>query len=185
MAAPIAFVDTETTGLGLDADIWEVAIIRRDPGKPDDLIRLLVEHDQENAARLPERFRADHDARYDPKIAVTRGRAAGIIDYMLRPGDAGAKCHIVGAVPNFDTERIARLLAAFYIQPSWHHHLIDVENLAVGWLAARGEHVVPPWSSDEVSRRIGVEPPTEGRHTAMGDAEWARAIYDRIVGGMS
>lgn len=190
--APIAFVDTETTGLSLDDDILEIAVIRRDHGQPDVPLHLFVEHDLEKAARLPPKFLADHDARYVPEHAVSQRDAARLIHRALRPGADGGKCHVVGAVPNFDTERIARLLGVHALEAPWHHHLIDVENLAVGFIAGVGSSrnllrptrvdIALPWSSDDLSRRVGVEPPTDGRHTAMGDAEWARAIYDRVIG---
>ena len=40
-----------------------------------------------------------------------------------------------------------------------------------------------PWDSDEISRVVGVDPDDFDRHTALGDARWARAIYDAITGG--
>jgi len=98
------------------------------------------------------------------------------------------------------------------ICPSWHHHLIDVEALTVGYLNGRrarqneivdgyplendGEHVpglvrwdrpgpwdVPlPWKSDDLSAMLHVEVSDEDRHTALGDARFARAIYDAVTG---
>ncbi|MFI6368667.1 hypothetical protein ACIBG0_38795 [Nocardia sp. NPDC050630] len=116
--------------------------------------------------------------------------------------------HLAGIVPNFDAEVLANLLRASGLTPAWHYHLIDVETLAVSWLngiAAHGHSSVAcsdspidcavaedeqeqlltlPWSSEAISRAIGVEPPpAELRHTAMGDADWALRIYDRIFGG--
>jgi len=75
----------------------------------------------------------------------------------------------------------------------WHYHLIDVENLAVGYLF--GRHPVTqalkvpdpvlalPWDSDRLSEQVGVTPPTDERHTAMGDVRWAMALYDACTGG--
>ena len=61
----------------------------------------------------------------------------------------------------------------------------DVETLAVGWWAGMsGTMLLPPWDSDAVSEQIGVQPPTDRRHTAMGDAEWARAIFDHVSARM-
>jgi hypothetical protein len=75
------------------------------------------------------------------------------------------------------------------ICPSWHYHLIDVENLAVGYLAGVGVATrqvgapKPPWDSEELSRLVGVEPPSEEeRHTALGDARWAMRLYDVVMG---
>ena len=40
-----------------------------------------------------------------------------------------------------------------------------------------------PWRSDDLSAALGVEAVSpEERHTAMGDALWAKRIYDRVVG---
>ena len=57
--------------------------------------------------------------------------------------------------------------------------------LAVGWLCAwDGRPGIPPWRSDDISTALGVPPPAKDtRHTALGDAAWALAIYDHITGG--
>ena len=97
--------------------------------------------------------------------------------------------HLVGAAPNFDAEVLAALLRDNYLTPTWHYHLVDVEALAVGWLCAwdraDGEPGIrPPWRSDDLSTARGVPPPDDAtRHTALGDAAWALAIYDHITGG--
>lgn len=189
MTAPIVFLDTETTGLTLDDDIWEFAAIRREDGV-DYPLHLFVEHSAEKAAQLPDSFRADHDERFDAEHAVSAQSAARLIHHQLRPGSDGHRAHVVGAVPNFDTERLARLLRAHGLEPNWHYHLIDVENLAVGYLHGRkrngrwsGVAAVEtlPWNSDGLSRACGVEPPTRDRRTAMGDVRWALALYERIT----
>jgi hypothetical protein len=87
----------------------------------------------------------------------------------------------------------------------WHYHVIDVEALAAGYLAAirqdaaeLGYHDRPdtpqyehegnleiarlPWKSDSLSRAVGVEPDDFDRHTALGDARWAKAIYEAVMG---
>jgi hypothetical protein len=102
-------------------------------------------------------------------------RAAEMID------EATAGAHVVGAVPSFDTERLAKLMRRAGITPSWHYHLIDVENLAVGWLAARGETPSLPWRSDVLSKAVGVDPGNYARHTAMGDVQWVRDQYDAMM----
>ena len=182
--APIVFMDTETTGLALTDDIWEFAAIRREgDGTPDYPLHLFIEHDAEKAATLPESFRRDLEARFDPAVAISPRDAARLIAHVFRPGDGG-KAHVVGAVPNFDTERVALLLAAYGLAPCWHYHLIDIENLAIGYLAGRGEPLPPlPWNSDDLSRAIGIDPDDYRRHEAMADVEWARDIYDRVMNG--
>lgn len=192
MTAPLVFLDTETTGLGLDADIWEFAAIRRHSTGEEIELHLFIEHDAKKCADLPDSFLADHKRRW-PNHAEhvwTQAGAAEQIARFLAPDFDAGKAHIVGAVPDFDTSKIERLLKRHGFGPQWHYHLIDIENLAVGYLAglARVGAWPPldipalPWDSDELSRAIGVEPPTDERHTAMGDARWARDIYDRVMG---
>ena len=197
----LVFLDTETTGLSLDDDIWEFAAIRREPDGTESELHLFLEHSPTKCARLPESFRLDHerrfpamthDGKWHPDVSK-RHNAAELIDEFLQ-----GRPHIVGAVPNFDTERIARLCSEWFEEWSapWHYHLIDVENLAVGYLAGlraagAGENGhdadLPslPWKSDDLSLAVGIEPPTAERHTAMGDARWAMRLYDRITGGVA
>lgn len=179
MTADVVFLDTETTGLAVTDDIWEIGAIRRHSDKTVSELHMFVEHDVRKCRTLPQSYRADHDARYDHRISVPREDAASIIAEFL--DDA---VHIVGAVPNFDTERIGILLADFGIEPSWHHHLIDIETLIVGHQLGSGQLLPPlPWKSDELSRVIGIEPPGPGeRHTAMGDARWVQRMWNRIMG---
>lgn len=186
----LIFMDTETTGLSLADDIWEFAAIRRDPDGTETELHLFIEHDENKCKRLPDPFKADHTARFPAPcsgLVTPRTQAAHRIGTFMRKSD-GLKPHVVGAVPNFDTERVALLLATVGNSPEWHHHLIDVENLAVGYLAggARdGLATTPalPWDSDNLSRAVGVDSETFPRHTAMGDVRWAMAIYDAVMGG--
>ena len=187
MTAPLVFLDTETTGLALTDDIWEFAGIRREPDGSDETLHLFIEHDEKKCAHLPPAFLADHLRRFPGhKQETPLARAAIEIARFLAKRESG-KPHIVGCVPNFDTERIAIMLVNRGCAPEWHHHLIDAENLAVGYLAGgarTGLVSLPdlPWSSDDLSRAVGIEPPTTERHTAMGDAFWAMRVYDLVMG---
>ena len=180
----LVFLDTETTGLDLTDDIWEFAAIRCNPDGTSESLHLFIQHDTAKCAKLPASFFGDHMARWPHGFApVEPSHAAELIVDILRRED-GQRVHVVGAVPNFDTERLALLLTRHGHSPQWHHHLIDVENLAVGWLAGRGEPLPPlPWNSDDLSRAIGINPDDYRRHEAMADVEWARDIYDRVMNG--
>jgi len=172
----ILFCDTETTGLALHDDIWEFAAIRRETDGTETEHHLFIDHDERKCRALPDSFRADHERRWPRDADVTtRPEAARIIHQLTQD-----RPHIVGAVPNFDTERLSIMLRMYEFEPNWHYHLVDVENLAVGWLAARGHAVALPWDSDAISAACGVMVPIEERHTAMGDARWARALYDAV-----
>ncbi|NEW33808.1 hypothetical protein GV791_14715 [Nocardia cyriacigeorgica] len=198
MSAPLVFLDTETDGVHPGRKVWEVAMIRRDDAG-EHTTEFFVDIDLETSDPFGlkvGRFYERHPyGRYlagtipDPVFGVKDEGA------FLRPRDAAHEvarfthgAHIVGAVPNFDAEVLAELLRSEHLASAWHYHLIDVEALAVGFLHGRTEpHVagIPlPWRSDDLSRAVGVEPPSEEeRHTAMGDARWAMRLYDRIVGG--
>lgn len=195
----LVFMDTETTGLSLDDDIWEFAAIRREADGTERELHLFLEHSSAKCSRLPDSFRADHARRFPSGCSdrITPRREACQAIASLFGED---RPHVVGAVPNFDTERLSRMIRAEWPHwprdSFWHYHLIDVESLAVGYLYGLlstrdgyldsiGNYKPPtlPWDSDELSRACGVEPPTDERHTAMGDVRWATALYDAIQGG--
>lgn len=177
--ADIVFVDTETLGLDIDAPIWEFAGIRRSPDGGEERLHLFIDHDPEPwLSDLPEPFRGDYLRRFSAAAGeiVPAGAAVDQISQFV----FGA--HIVGAVPNFDTERLAALMRRQgQAKVPWHYHLIDIENLVVGFLAAFGEFVPLPWESDDLSRAIGVDPDGFNRHTAMGDVLWTIAQYDVVM----
>jgi len=182
----LVFMDTETTGLSLDDDIWEFAAIRREEDGTETELHIFIEHDRDKCRQLPMSFLQDHYDRFRDHRAYTPRQAASEIASLFRNG----KPHVVGAVPDFDTTRIAKLLRGFGLSAGWHYHLIDVENLAVGYLAGRapkrdGEVGFPvpklPWDSDHLSLAVGVDPGLFERHTAMGDVKWAMAIYDAVM----
>lgn len=201
MTVPLVFLDTETNGLHFDRRPWEIAMIRREPnGKQRDLLIQITDIDLSNAepqglaiSRFYDRHVA-HGAGADRETVFREeNRVAWDVHLMTR----GA--HLVGAVPNFDAETLAAMLRRHKLCPAWHYHLIDVEVLAAGWLAAHNllggiiadhnawdepDHhdVSLPWESDDLSRACGVEPPSESeRHTAMGDALWVMRWYDAIM----
>jgi hypothetical protein len=108
-----------------------------------------------------------------------------------------AGLHLAGAVVSFDEERLRRLLRRNGVLHRWHYHLIDVEALAVGYLSGSSafgqspsgskraeirQLVRPPWKSDELSAALGVTVSGEDRHTALGDARWAKRIYGAVHG---
>lgn len=170
----VVFMDTETLGLNPDAPVWEFAAIRRsEQGTREE--QFTIKHDPTGwLDDFPEPFLGDYRRRYVRPFSEVY--AAHAIHSITK--DA----HVVGAVPNFDTERLAKMLQRNGIEPAWHYHLIDVENLTVGYLAAKGELMEPPWKSDALSAAIGVDPEKFDRHTAMGDVLWIKAQYDAVMG---
>lgn len=187
--APVVFLDTETTGLDLLSDeVWEFAGFRRDPETgTETALHLFIEHDAGRCERLPPPFLDDHRARY-PGMGSRPGMAAPSCGAQVTPdvrtrAEAARQiagftsgAHLAGAVVSFDAARLELLLRSAGLMPAWHYHLVDVETLAAGMLRLH-----PPYDSDELSALAGVDPSVFERHTAVGDALWARAVYDAVL----
>lgn len=200
--APLAFADTETDSLLPDRRPWDIGIIRREPDGSEATLSIIVD-DVDLTHADPRALAIGHFFQRHPSYGGTSAglrlpedKAARQVEEMLR----GA--HIIGCVPDFDVEVLKNMFRRHWLPWTAHYHLIDVENLIVGYLAGRrgddeeiGTYTVdtgtckartvpltPPWSSDDLSRAIGVEPPgPDERHTALGDARWAQRLYDRIM----
>lgn len=191
----LAFVDCETTGLDpFLHDAWEIAVILRSDG-----------HDEEHVFRiLPDLSSADpqalqinryHERTSHPDWAWDDRRTAATRLYAVLDGAA-----IVGSNPAFDAEMITHLFGRYFNQPRpWHYRTVDIVTLAVGSLYGRASEwtrkecdatwygkvaraVGWPWKSHDVSRHIEIEPPApDVRHTALGDARWARDVWDAVT----
>lgn len=207
--APLAFVDTETTGVHPGRRAWEVAIIRREPdGTENTFHAFVVDVDLSRADpfglkvgrfydRHPSYNGTVEDMLTDDPWSGSRyfelpggAKVLTELDTAVRVERMTRGAHLVGAVPNFDAEVFASMLRRHQLAPAWHYHLIDVEALAVGWIHGSGRvpniahqlGVELPWKSDDLSRACGVEPAGDDeRHTALGDAKWAMRLYDAIV----
>lgn len=186
-SVPLAFVDCETTGLDPDRhEVWEVAVIRREADGTEELWRALVEIDDLATADAAALNVGRFFDRYQDSKASNR---AGVAKEVMRR-TWGA--HLVGAVPSFDAAFLGRLLRWFGCVPGWHYHLIDVEALAAGVILANASDrdeigrsaratALPPWNSAVLSRAVGIDPDMYDRHTALGDAMWARDLYDAVL----
>jgi hypothetical protein len=190
----LCFVDTETDGIHPHRCVWEIALIRREPDGRETTAAFFVELALDTADPFGLRVGRFYDrhplGRYLSGQAHQLEEPQKVGTYLTREAAAHKvarfthAAHIVGAVPNFDTEALDALLRWQDLAPAWHYHLVDVENLAVGFLAGRGEPVAPPWSSEGLSLALGVEPAApEERHTALGDARWAMRVYDAVMSG--
>ncbi|MFG3136052.1 hypothetical protein ACGFZA_07495 [Streptomyces sp. NPDC048211] len=206
---PIAFIDTETTGLDVDHhDAWEIAVIHRRPGHPDAeylwQIRVsLAEADPEalDINRYHQRF-AVPDGELAVRIATNdmpANRSVTGGDMMLDLMAVLDGSVLVGSNPAFDERFLKKLFNGAGVTPAWHYRTVDIATMAVGHLygqahALTRQHcdaevygrvdtlLADGWRSYELSRQMGVEPPAKGQaHTALGDARWARDVYDAIT----
>jgi len=188
----LIFVDTETTGVDPRRhNIWEVALIEEDgaevswvinPNLIDlenaDPMALFITHFYERMPLWPKRSEVHLHAGLGAEVPVER---LGKPDYYS-PDEVATEVakrtagkHLVGAVPSFDATFLTKLLLEHGMTPAWHYHLVDVEAMAAGRL-----HLRPPWDSMELARRLGV-PQLDGKHTALGDARWAKAMYEAAL----
>ena len=179
MSALLAFCDTETTSLRPDRRAWEIAVITRDTAGNDAEHRWFVNRDDLDLGNADVmslkigRYYDRHPQEAGLPLESTGDLAGGNFppgeyDVLLEVERLTRGAHIVGAVPNFDTEVLGARMRAHGICPSWHYHLCDVEALAVGWLHRHAailenrHHSIeeatalralasPPWKSDDLS----------------------------------
>jgi DNA polymerase III epsilon subunit-like protein len=168
--APVVFLDCETTGLypALGHEPWEIACIWQDDEKWKETLfypEVDLSIADPNALRLTSYYsRRASESWY----VESRASAAESV------AEITAGKYIVGAVPSFDAGMLDPWLRRNGQCLSWHYHLICCEALAAGLLGQE-----PPWNSDDLSRNLGVEP--TDRHTALGDARWAKAMYEAVM----
>ena len=191
----IVFLDTETTSLRPDRRAWEIGLIVRRIAAPDHEVHLFVraeDLDLGNADLMALKIGRYHERHPQGRGGGSMAKGAWLLDEAAAMAEVefltrGA--HLVGAVPNFDAEVLGARMRAHGICPSWHYHLIDTEALAVGYLHAldtapdgNDPDIPLPWKSDDLSAALCIKVSDEDRHTALGDARWARAIYDKVTG---
>jgi DNA polymerase III epsilon subunit-like protein len=191
----LAFVDTETTGLDpLLHDAWEIAVILRHDGQDEEHVfriapdLLTADPHALTINRYHERTAAPDWAWDDPHTTATRLHS--LLDGAV----------LVGSNPAFDAEMLSQMLGRYYAQPRpWHYRTVDIVTLAVGslygrasertrndcdatWYGKVAKAIGWPWVTHDVSRHVEVEPPaSDVRHTALGDARWARTVWDRVT----
>lgn len=163
----VAFLDTETTGLDPDRhEVWEIGLI---VGSQEITWAIRPQHldrADPNALRLIHFYERTEAPGWEWASSYLGSYVAERLAYLT------AGKHLAGNVPSFDAAFLERFLRAHGRSPAWHYQLVDVEAIAAGVLG-----LDPPWDSEDLSSRLGVDPALYERHTALGDARWARDVY--------
>ena len=204
----LSFLDTETTGLDPHRhEVWEIALILRTPDgqEAEHLWQIRPAEGHLRFIADPEALRINH---YADRFAVPEGAEAAD---ML--GDTGTATPLrfmelaellhqllkgavlIGSNPAFDAAFLHRLLGVGL--PPWHYRTVDIATLAAGYRYGQaasgvyggdflftGDYPTLPYKSYDLSRAVGIEPPSpDAAHTALGDARWARDVYDAVTKG--
>lgn len=199
----LAFVDCETTHLDpRHGDAWEIAVIRRREDGTDTEYVWQVRPDLSTAD--PEALKI---GRYEERFAVPDGWDAiefipsgppmrsKIQEMLFDLQEALEGAVVIGSNPGFDVAFLTKLLQAHGRKLPWHYRPVDIATLAAGYRhgqaasgAYGGDFAFPsdyptlPYKSYDLSRAVGVEPPgPDTAHTALGDARWARDVYDAVT----
>lgn len=184
-AGNLAFVDVESTGLNPSVhQPWEIAVILREPGLPDEehVWQIRPDLDKADAKALevgryrerfavPDGFEATSRAEPDGGVWLLRAHEAAMeIQDMLR--DA----HMVAAVPSFDDGMLKALMGRWDYRIFWNYRLICAETLVCGALRQP-----VPSGLKAAADAMGVRYDAGELHTALGDARLARSIYDAVM----
>jgi hypothetical protein len=181
ITVPLLFIDTETTGLNRRTrQIWELAVIRREPDGRRTEFSALVSDVSLYAAdpksleiggfreRHPrgDRWNGDRSA-----LVLTEAQVANEMLALMSPDAIW-----VGAVPWFDELSIDEMLLLNGLPTErYRYHLLDVETAAAGRL-----QIAPPWDFDALLAAWGLGYDEADRHTALGDARMVERLYDAV-----
>lgn len=165
------FVDTEATGLDHRRhELTEVSwIVRFEDGREEER-RYFPTHTTDGA---------DDDAleltHYDERIAPQAKTPSKVwLTEFLEHADGAV---LVGAVPDFDARHLDLACQKLGVEPTWDHHLLDVETLALPFIAPGPE---TPRSLAKTCAALGIPHDRDQAHGALYDAQQARAVFDRV-----
>ncbi len=165
------FIDTEATGLDHDRhELTEVSwIVRFEDGSEVER-QYFPRHTLDTA---------DDDAlaltHYEERIAPQD--KTPLAEWLGQFLEDAAGAVLVGAVPDFDAQHLARCCRKLGLEPTWDHHLLDVETLALPLIAEGPES---PRSLAKTCAALGVPHDKDQAHGALYDARQAMAVFDAV-----
>lgn len=165
------FVDTEATGLDHSRhELTEVAwIVRFEDGSEAERV-YYPEHTLDGATEEALQLTHYHE-RIGPKPR------SPMSEWLVQFLEDARGAALVGAVPDFDARHLQKACRKYGVEPTWDHHLLDVETLALP-LIAPGPEI--PRSLARTCEALGIPHDRGKAHGALYDAQQARAVFDRV-----
>ena len=170
-ATRFVFVDTETTGLDFRRhELTEVAWIVRFEDGSQAQRQYFPHHTTDGADEA-----ALELTHYHERIASQEKAPASVWLTQFLEDATGAV--LVGAVPDFDARHLEMAAHKLGLEPTWDHHLLDVETLALPLIAPGPE---APRSLAKTCRALGVPHDPDQAHGALYDAQQAMRVFDAV-----
>ena len=172
------WADTETTGVGPDRRIWEIAAIR---GSRE---RVWVVTDVDLTAADPDSLK--FGGFYDRHSSLATGPDEVSGTRYLHEADVAREvaefldgCTVFTAIPEFNLVPLAAMLRRHGLEPSWHYRTRCIESFVAGCLAEDAGGL------QDCVRALGLDPADYAGHTALGDARMVRDCWLMVRTGMN
>jgi hypothetical protein len=170
MSRDVAFLDTETTGVGPDRRIWEIAVIR---GTRE---RVWVVTDVDLTSADPDSLKFGGFYKRHSALATGPDEVSGT--RYLHEADVAREvaahldgCTVFAAIPEFDLVPLAAMLRRHGQEPSWHYRSRCIESFVAGRF---GEDV---GGLQQCVKALHLDPADYAGHTALGDARMVRDCW--------
>ena len=165
------FIDTETTGLDHQRhELTEVSwIVRFEDGTQIER-QYFPDHTLDGADES-----ALQITHYHERIASQPTTPAR--EWLTTFLDDAQGAVLVGAVPDFDSRHLERAARKLQRTPTWDHHLLDVETLALPLIAPGPE---APRSLAATCAALGIPHDRDKAHGALYDAQQAMRVFDAV-----
>lgn len=177
----IVYLDIESDGLDpYTRKAWEFGAYRRSPSGATEEVQFFIGlGDLRNSDPKALEMSRFYDRHPEGRAVTGRNSSATAVPALQAAQAIVAFTHgatIVGAQPHFDTVTLERLIRGQGLLPTWHYRLRDVESMTAGYLHRDVGGLAA------CAEALDLEFPEEKRHTALGDAQMALAIYDKVIG---